>query len=133
MKVTVGFTLVAGAIFALLSVVIGAFGAHALKPLLSVDMLAVFKTAVQYQMFHASALLITGLLMSQNMMSSNLKYLRISVILFMIGITLFSGSLYLLALTEIKIMGAVTPLGGVAFIAAWICFVIGARNFSNPN
>ena len=115
------FYLCSGAFFSLLSVVIGAFGAHALKPLISAKMMAVYNTAVQYQMFHALALLILGVLL-HTLVSTDLqaKRFRLAGKLFLVGLVLFCGSLYLLAITSVKILGAITPLGGLAFILAWL-------------
>ena len=109
---------VLGALGALVSVVLGAFGAHALKDRLDDYSLGVFDTAVQYQFYHSLALLIVALVMLQ-MPASTL--LRSSSVLFVLGIVVFSGSLYVLSLTGIRWLGAVTPLGGLAFIAGWAC------------
>jgi uncharacterized membrane protein YgdD (TMEM256/DUF423 family) len=109
--------LITGSIFGFLSVAIGAFGAHALKTfLLENNRLATFETAVQYQMYHGMAILlcgIMGLLMPKTDFS-------IVTWLFFSGILIFSGSLYLLCATGIKWLGAITPLGGTAFLAAWL-------------
>jgi len=115
------FYLCSGVFFSLLSVVIGAFGAHALKPLISTQMMAVFNTAVQYQMFHALALLILGILL-HSIVSTDLQAKRFRLVgnLFLVGLVLFCGSLYLLAITSVKILGAITPFGGLAFIVAWL-------------
>jgi uncharacterized membrane protein YgdD (TMEM256/DUF423 family) len=100
---------------------IGAFGAHALKPLISLKMMAVFNTAVQYQMFHAFGLLIVGLLL-QTIVSTDIQTKRFRLVgnLFLVGIVIFCGSLYLLAITSVKILGAITPFGGLAFILGWL-------------
>lgn len=111
--------LILGAIFAGLAVGIGAFGAHALKETLG-SYHTTFETGVQYQMFHATAILIVGLLLGK--LDSGL--LRTAGYLFATGIILFSGSLYVLSITKVSVLGAITPLGGVAFIAGWICFII---------
>jgi len=115
------FYLCSGALFSLLSVVIGAFGAHALKPLITAKMMAVFNTAVQYQMFHALALLILGVLL-HTVVSTDLQMKRFQLAgkLFLVGLVLFCGSLYLLAITSVKILGAITPFGGLAFILGWL-------------
>ncbi|GEO25457.1 membrane protein [Alicyclobacillus acidoterrestris] len=113
---------VIGAIFAFLSVALGAFGAHALKDRMSADMLSVFQTGDQYQMYHALALLAVGILVR---MGIGGRMMHISGWLFSIGIVLFSGSLYLLSTTGIKAFGPVTPIGGVCFLAGWIFFIIG--------
>lgn len=101
-----------------LAVVIGAFGAHALKPvLIDAGTSEVFELAVRYQFYHALALLGTGILMAR----LNSRRLSFSGLFFLVGIFLFSGSLYILSFTGIKILGAVTPFGGICFIAGWVC------------
>jgi len=102
------------AISGMTAVMLGAFGAHGLK-LISPEMLEVYKTGIQYQFYHTFALLAVGILMHINP-SKSLKW---SANLFMIGMVLFSGSLYVLAISGIKILGIITPFGGVAFIAGW--------------
>lgn len=116
--------LIIGAIFAGLAVGIGAFGAHALKEILG-SYHTTFETGVQYQMFHATAILIVGLLLGK----INSGLLRTAGYLFGTGIILFSGSLYVLSITKINVLGAVTPLGGVAFITGWICFIIAVAKY----
>lgn len=118
-----------GALHGFLAVALGAFGAHALKEALSNYGADIWDTAVQYQMFHAAALLVIGVLMSQKLMG-NVKLLKWAGILMNAGIVFFSGSLLVLALTEIKILGAITPIGGVLFLAAWILVMISALKFS---
>lgn len=113
-----------GAIFAGLSVAAGAFGAHALREKISERMLEIFDTGARYQMYHALALLLIAILMIILKNSSNT--LIISGWLFIIGIVIFSGSLYALSLTNIKVLGAITPIGGVALIAGWIFLAISA-------
>ena len=105
-----------GAVFAALSVAAGAFGAHSLKSIIPADMLAVFETAVRYQMYHALALLIVGGML-KHLPEQNI---RVSGWCFVAGIVLFSGSLYVIALTGTRWAGAITPLGGAAFLAGWI-------------
>lgn len=112
--------LISGAIFMALGVLLGAFGAHALKNILSPEMLAVYKTGVEYQFYHALGLLLIGLIGFQ----VKSKYLRWSGLFITIGIILFSGSLYTLALTGIKAIGAITPVGGLSFVAGWIFLAI---------
>ncbi|MGB7084677.1 MAG: DUF423 domain-containing protein [Phormidesmis sp.] len=104
-----------------LSVAGGAFGAHALKGTLSETALNSFETGVRYQMYHALALLVVALLAKQ---SPDTSLLTAAGGCFLAGILLFSGSLYGLSLAGIKALGPVTPLGGVAFIAGWICLAI---------
>jgi len=113
--------LAAGGVAALVAVALGAFGAHALKGRLSPEMLVVWHTAVEYHMFHALGLLALGLASIQLAESALLKW---SGWLMLAGIVLFSGSLYALALTGARWLGAVTPAGGSAFLAAWVLFVI---------
>jgi uncharacterized membrane protein YgdD (TMEM256/DUF423 family) len=101
-----------------LAVTLGAFAAHALRDRLTPEMLNTFQTGVQYHMYHALALFGVGML-SLHFPTSNLT--RAAGYLFMLGIILFSGSLYTLSLTGVRWLGAITPLGGVAFLAAWAC------------
>lgn len=115
MKVFLGLAGVSG----FLSVALGAFGAHALKTRLSTEMMAVYQTGIQYQQFHALALLGVALLMGDHPSPA----LTNAGWLFTAGTLVFSGSLYALALTEIKLLGAVTPLGGLAFLAGWACLI----------
>jgi uncharacterized membrane protein YgdD (TMEM256/DUF423 family) len=106
-----------GAVFALIGVAAGAFGAHALKSRLTPDLLAVFEVGVRYQLVHALALLAVAWAMTR----WPGRAATWAGILFSAGIVLFSGSLYLLALTGVRALGAITPVGGVAFIAGWAC------------
>ncbi len=115
------------AIFGGLSVATGAFGAHALKERLSERSLEIFETAAQYQMYHALALLLVALLLTQEDFPQPI--LVASGWTFIIGILVFSGSLYALSLTGIKVLGAITPLGGAAFIAGWGALAIAAFTF----
>ena len=115
------FFLISGGISGALAVMIGAFGAHALKPtLIAKDTLSAFETGVQYHFYHTLALLAVGILM-QRMESSWLNY---SGYAFLIGIVIFSGSLYTLGITEIKWLGEITPIGGLSFIAGWVLLVM---------
>jgi uncharacterized membrane protein YgdD (TMEM256/DUF423 family) len=109
-----------GGAFALAAVVLGAFGAHAVKERLAPELLAVYQTAVQYHFYHALGLLAVGLVANHLPESSVLKW---SGGLMIAGIVLFSGSLYVLALSGVRWLGAITPVGGAAFIAAWVCLV----------
>jgi len=108
-----------------LAVAFGAFAAHALRERLGPDLLNTFQTGVQYHMYHALALLGVGLLTLQ---FPNASLPRVAGYLFMAGILLFSGSLYVLALSGVRWLGAITPLGGVAFLAAWGCMCWFALN-----
>jgi uncharacterized membrane protein YgdD (TMEM256/DUF423 family) len=104
-----------GAISALLAVAAGAFGAHALRERLAADRLAVFETAARYQMYHALALLVAGWAVARWPGGAAVA----AGWLFVAGTLVFSGSLYLLTLTGARWLGAITPLGGLAFILGW--------------
>ena len=110
--------LLIGSLVGFLGVAAGAFGAHGLRSRLSPDMLAVFETAVRYQMYHVFALLITAAVMAR---VGDARLLAIAGWSFITGVVLFSGSLYALALTGISGLGAITPLGGLAFLVGWAC------------
>jgi uncharacterized membrane protein YgdD (TMEM256/DUF423 family) len=103
-----------GAISAFLGVSMGAFGAHALKTVLSPDMLEVYKTAVSYQMWHALGLIAIAFMPSGSALVHWAGWLMFA------GILLFSGSLYLLTILNLKWLGMITPIGGVAFLSAWL-------------
>ena len=108
------FTL--GCIFSFLGVTFGAFGAHALKQRLAPEMMQIFEVGVRYQMYHAFALFVVVWVSH----SWNIAGAAASGWWFIVGIILFSGSLYALALTNIKWLGAVTPLGGLSFLIGWL-------------
>lgn len=110
----------AGAFFALLAVAAGAFGAHGLKDVLEAEMKAVYETAVRYQMYHALALLLVAALGDR----ISARALSWSGCCFVAGVVLFSGSLYALSLTGIRKLGAITPLGGLFFLAGWLALVL---------
>jgi len=112
-----------GALSGAMAVALGAFGAHGLKTRLPVDLLATFETGVRYQMYHALALLAVAWAVTR-WSGSNLPVA--SGWLFVAGTVFFSFSLYLLALTGQRWLGAITPLGGVAFVAGWICLAVAA-------
>ncbi len=114
-----------GALLGALAVGAGAFGAHALREHLAPDLLAVFETGARYEMYHALALLAVALLLGRQPPSP--AWAAAAGWLFAAGIVLFSGSLYALALTGVRGFGAVTPLGGLAFLAGWICLVVAVR------
>jgi uncharacterized membrane protein YgdD (TMEM256/DUF423 family) len=117
---------VLGAIFALFGVLAGAFGAHALKETIGPDRLEVFKTGAQYQMIHALALFAVAFVATRWPGS----LVNAAGWLFVAGIVLFSGSLYLYAITDQRLFGAITPFGGLCFIAGWICLAVGV--FRSP-
>jgi uncharacterized membrane protein YgdD (TMEM256/DUF423 family) len=119
--------IIVGAINAFLAVALGAFGAHGLANRLEPKYLEIWKTGVTYQMFHATGLLVIGLLLGRVAASSLFTW---SGWLMLVGIIFFSGSLYILSLTKVGILGAITPIGGVCFLTAWILMVVGAvKNF----
>ena len=113
-----------------LSVAGGAFASHALKDQLSDRALEIFETGTKYQMYHALALILVALLLTQTETSS--LPLTISGIAFIAGVVIFSGSLYALSLTGIKWLGAITPIGGAAFLIGWGCLAIAAIKFPSP-
>jgi len=115
-----------GASFAALAVILGAFGAHALKEKLAPDQLQVFETGVRYQIYHAFAIIIVAMLFDK----LNPSMLNYSAYFFVAGIIFFSGSLYLLASKSIlgieswSFLGPITPLGGLCFIAGWVLLAV---------
>ncbi len=115
-----------GAVLGFLGVALGAFAAHGLKQRLPVELLIVFETGVRYHMYHALALLAVGLTVARAPSTA----LVAAGWLFVAGIAIFSGSLYALAISGVRGLGAITPIGGVAFLAGWIAFAVGA--FSGP-
>jgi uncharacterized membrane protein YgdD (TMEM256/DUF423 family) len=111
-----------------LGVGFGAFGAHALESRLAPGMLAVYETGVRYQMYHVFAIVAAAWAWSK----WNTRVFAVAGILFIAGILVFSGSLYLLALTGVRMLGAITPLGGLAFLAGWLCLTWGATTKMRP-
>ncbi|MCT7953900.1 DUF423 domain-containing protein [Laspinema palackyanum] len=114
--------MVTASILAGLSVAAGAFASHALKPHLSERSMEIFETGAKYQMYHALALLFVGLVLSQTETPS--IWLRVAGFAFIAGVLLFSGSLYTLSLSGIKALGAITPIGGAAFLLGWGCLAV---------
>ena len=114
-----------GIVLAALAVILGAFGAHGLKPLLTEKELVSYETAVRYQMYHAFAILFTAILFKEFLQ----KYLAWAGRLFIIGIVVFSGSLFLLTFFRLvhkegfEWLGAITPIGGICFVAGWLCLL----------
>lgn len=109
-----------GAVLAGLAVALGAFGAHGLKEVLEPQQMEVYKTGVQYHFLHALAMILCGVLYRQHAA----RYIRSASLAFMLGIILFSGSLYLISIaylkhTDMKWLGAITPLGGIFFLVGW--------------
>ena len=114
-------TLFLGALCAFTGVAFGAFGAHGLKAILSPEMLTVYQTGVTYQMWHALGLILVALLQQS---SPTAKLLIWASHLMFIGILLFSGSLYALAILDIKALGIITPFGGGCFLIAWVLVAV---------
>lgn len=115
--------LMLGALSAGCAVAAGAFGAHALRARLEPRLLEVFETAARYQMYHALAMIAVALII--NAVPRTARSATIAGWCFVGGTVLFSGSLYAMALTGVRGLGAITPLGGVAFIAGWVVFAVG--------
>jgi len=122
-------TLTMAALLGALAVALGAFAAHGLQGQLTERLLQVFQIGVQYQFYHVFALLFTGL-MQQRRNSAGLK---LASVLFLLGILVFSGSLYVLALSGVHWLGAITPLGGSAFIAGWLVLAFSIFTQSKEN
>lgn len=116
--------IVAGAGFAMLAVIIGAFAAHGLKQMLEAYALGLIQTAARYQMYHALALLLLGAVSTTARFSP--RWTMFAAIAFSLGIVLFSGSLYILALSGTRWWGAITPIGGLAFILGWLALIVAA-------
>ncbi len=115
-------SIITGAVFGFLSVAIGAFGAHALKPtLIQSGKLEVFELGVEYQFYHAFALLLNGII-NHLLPSVRFKYASVC---FMSGVTLFSGSLYLLSFAPLGMFGLLTPMGGVMLLLGWALLAVG--------
>ena len=116
-----------GALFGGIAVALGAFGAHGLKKIVSIDVVSVFQTGVQYQMYHTLALLVVAIVYER----LPVKWIKWSGYLFSFGILFFSGSLYLITALKADessippLIGAITPIGGLLFISGWLSFLIG--------
>jgi len=113
-------TLIVAGVMGFLAVALGAFGAHALKPvLIANNRLGIFELAAQYHFYHTLVLLAIGLLQRKQ----ETRLLKTAGILIVVGIFLFSGSLFIMAVTNISSLGMITPLGGVCFLAGWGCLI----------
>ncbi|MGC5770935.1 DUF423 domain-containing protein [Paenibacillus pabuli] len=110
-----------GSIMMFLAVALGAFGAHALKRRMSADMIKIYETGVQYHLVHGLGIILLGLLADRQDQAS---LVLLAGWLLFVGILLFSGSLYVLSVTGVRKLGAITPLGGVAFLAGWVVLII---------
>jgi uncharacterized membrane protein YgdD (TMEM256/DUF423 family) len=111
--------LLLGAVFGCLGVVLGAFGAHGLKPRLAPEMLTVFEVGVRYQLYHALALLVVGWFSGQH----EQLFISLSGWFFTLGIIIFSGSLYILSLTGMKSWGGIAPIGALFLILGWVALI----------
>ena len=118
-------SIISGAIHGFLAVALGAFAAHGLEDVLDDYGTGIWDTAVQYQMFHAAALILVGILMARPLFG-DMKQLKIALFCFNAGIFFFTGSLMVLALTGIKVLGAITPIGGVFFLIGWVMIILTA-------
>ncbi len=127
------FLLATGGTLMGIAVALGAFAAHGLKQKVSTYLLDVFQTGVHYQLFHALAILLCGVLLCLPASAKAQKYFFIAAICFIIGIFCFSGSLYALALSGIKWFGPITPLGGLTFMLGWGMFVFAALQMKEVN
>ena len=128
-KQIVNKTLASAAFIGLLGVILGAFGAHGLENTLPQHALQRYQTGVDYQFYHVAALLIIGVLSGGRNKTS--RMLKLAGIFFITGIFLFSGSLYLYALTGETYFGMITPIGGISFIMGWVCLLLYA--VKNPD
>ncbi|MAI87202.1 MAG: hypothetical protein CMF99_08685 [Candidatus Marinimicrobia bacterium] len=108
--------IIIGSLFAALSVLLGAFGAHGLKNRLSMEDLAIFETAVRYQMYHSLGILLMGV--ASFYLTE--KLVSMPAYFFILGIIIFSGSLFLLVITNLRWFGAITPIGGLCLIIGWL-------------
>lgn len=109
-----------GAVYGFLGVVLGAFGAHALRERVAPELLAIYRTGVEYQFYHALALFALGVYATLR----PAPLLNIAGWCFALGVLFFSGSLYALALTGVRVLGAITPIGGLLFLAGWVVLAI---------
>lgn len=112
-----------GSLAMALGVALGAFGAHGLKATLAPDLLAIYETGVRYHLVHGLGVFVAAWLAGED----QTRAARLAGVLFIVGILVFSGSLYLLALTGVRALGAITPIGGVAWIAAWTILALRVR------
>lgn len=118
--------LIIGSILSMIGVGIGAFGAHLLEPIIGTALMQTFKTGVEYHFVHTLAILIVAVLAGVIGESSLLRW---AGRLFTAGVIIFSGSLYVLSITGIKVLGAITPIGGVFFIAGWLMLAIAGAKY----
>ena len=107
-----------------LSIILGAFGAHLLEDYLTLERLQVFETGVRYQFYHVFFLIALGLIFDK----FSQKFIKYAFYFCVLGVSLFSGSLYILCFTNNSLFGAITPIGGISFIIAWFCFFLAIKN-----
>ncbi|MBM9548079.1 DUF423 domain-containing protein [Leptospira sp. 201903074] len=119
-----------------LAVAIGAFGAHGLKKFVSPELMVIFETGNRYHFYHTLAALLSFLFLQQSVVlespNKSKSYLKLATWMFLLGILIFSFSLYALAITGIRILGAITPIGGVSFLIGWISLGVGSYYFFVP-
>ena len=127
------FFLLAGCVGACFSIGLGAFAAHGLKATLSDKMITVFQTGVDYQAYHCLALIALVALTVSDTSNLSGRYFKASMFLMLSGIVLFSGSLYILAITGITSIGMITPVGGLLLLTAWVFAAVGAWHFGRPH
>lgn len=121
-------TLLAGALAGLLAVGIGAFGSHGLSELLQkLGRIDTYRLAVDYQFYHALAMLAAGIL---HPILNSSRLVRWSALCFLLGIVFFSGSLYILSVTNVKVLGAITPIGGIFFLSGWLLLLLAVARTS---
>lgn len=120
--VTKKLFLITGSLLGMLAVILGAFAAHGLQNSVDAKFLAVFRTGVDYQFYHSFALLLTGVIMH---VFSPSTLFKVAGIAFIVGVVIFSGSLYLYVFTTNKVFGMITPIGGLSFIIGWLLLSIG--------
>lgn len=119
-----------------LAVAIGAFGAHGLKKIVSPELMVIFETGNRYHFYHTLAALAAFLLLQQSLVlestNKSTRYFKLATWMYLLGIFIFSFSLYALAVTGIRILGAITPIGGVCFLIGWISLGLGSFYFFVP-
>lgn len=126
-----GHWLMVAAVLSGLAVAIGAFGAHGLKPYLSEPMQAVYQTGVQYHFVHALGLLLISILMLVAPASDAQRWLQRAAVCMLLGVVLFSGSLYSMAITELRMLGMITPVGGVSWLVGWTCLLMAGKRLTH--
>lgn len=121
--------IIMGAMSGFLSIAFGAFGAHAIKQWMSADLMAIYQTAVSYQIYHSLGLILVALVYQQQQN----KLIKVAGWLMLSGILIFSGSLYTLSLTDTRWLGAITPIGGTLLLSAWLLLAFGVSKKNTPS